>query len=46
MLGVKYVAPVFDSSGYGNASREYIYSLHNKGVPITVTKTEIGRAHV
>lgn len=36
MLGVKYVAPVFDSSGYGNASREYIYSLHNRGVPITV----------
>lgn len=36
MKGVKYVAPVFDNSGYGEASRNYILSLYNAGVPITV----------
>jgi glycosyltransferase involved in cell wall biosynthesis len=36
MRGVKYVAPVFDSSGYASASRNYIFSLYKKGIPICV----------
>jgi len=35
-IGVKYVGPVLDISGYANACREYIFSLHDKGLPITV----------
>lgn len=34
--GIKYVAPVFDASGYAQASRGYILALHNLGIPITV----------
>ena len=37
MVGVKYIGPVGDFSGYGEASRNYILSLNAKGVPITVT---------
>ncbi len=36
MEGIKYIAPILDFSGYGEASRNYILSLHDKGVPITV----------
>lgn len=36
MKGIKYIAPVMDFSGYGEASRNYILSLHDKGIPITV----------
>jgi glycosyltransferase involved in cell wall biosynthesis len=36
MRGVKYVGPVSDFSGYGEAARNYVLSLHKKGVPITV----------
>jgi glycosyltransferase involved in cell wall biosynthesis len=34
--GVKYICPVFDQSGYGEASRNYVLALHRAGVPITV----------
>jgi glycosyltransferase involved in cell wall biosynthesis len=37
MNGIKYIAPVLDFSGYGEASRNYILALHEKGIPITVT---------
>ncbi len=36
MKGIKYIAPVLDFSGYGEASRNYILSLHKKGIPVTV----------
>ena len=36
MKGIKYVAPIFDNSGYSSASREYILALHKFGIPITV----------
>lgn len=34
--GIKYVGPIFDASGYAQASRGYILALHKLGVPITV----------
>lgn len=37
MYGVKYVGPVNDFSGYGEASRNYIFSLHERGIPVTVS---------
>ena len=37
MKGIKYCCPINDVSGYGNSSREYVLSLHKKGVPIRVT---------
>ena len=36
MAGVKYVGPVFDGSGYAEAARNYVLSIHNKGYPITL----------
>lgn len=36
MKGVKYASPIHDYSGYSSAARNYIFSLHKKGVPITV----------
>lgn len=36
MVGVKYIAPVFDFSGYGAAARSYIFALHAAGISITV----------
>jgi len=37
MNGVKYIAPVSDFSGYGEASRNYVLSLHKRGIPVTVS---------
>ncbi len=34
--GIKYVAPLFDMSGYGQASRGYVLALHRLGIPITI----------
>ena len=36
MPGVKYIAPVFDGSGYAEASRNYVLAIHAKGYPITL----------
>lgn len=36
MIGVKYISPCKDHSGYGEASRNYILALHRSGVPVTV----------
>lgn len=36
MRGVKYIAPFYDFSGYGEASRNYILALHRAGVPLTI----------
>jgi glycosyltransferase involved in cell wall biosynthesis len=34
--GIKYIGPVFDHSGYGEASRNYVLALSRAGVPITL----------
>lgn len=36
MPGVKYIGPVFDGSGYAEAARNYVLSIHRKGYPITL----------
>jgi glycosyltransferase involved in cell wall biosynthesis len=36
VVGVKYIGPVFDHSGYGEASRNYVLALHRAGVPVTL----------
>ena len=36
MKRVKYIGPVFDHSGYGEASRNYVLALHKAGVPLTL----------
>ncbi len=36
MPGIKYIGPVFDPSGYAEAARNYVLSLHQKGYPITL----------
>jgi len=49
MPGVKYIGPVFDGSGYAEAARNYVLSIHKKGYPITLapitfekTRPELG----
>ena len=34
--GIKYVAPMFDASGYAQAARGYAAALHQLGIPITI----------
>jgi len=34
--GIKYIGPLFDASGYAQASRGYALSLHNLGIPLTL----------
>ena len=34
--GIKYVAPVFDGSGYGQASRSYVLALNKLSIPLTL----------
>ena len=34
--GIKYIGPCLDSSGYAQATRDYILALYKAGVPITV----------
>jgi glycosyltransferase involved in cell wall biosynthesis len=50
MPGVKYIGPVFDGSGYAEAARNYVLSIHQKGYPITLapisfekTRPDLGR---
>lgn len=35
--GIKYMAPFLDNSGYAQASRDIIMSLHNAGIPLTLS---------
>ena len=37
MAGVKYIGPLFDGSGYSEAARNYVLSIHKQGYPITVS---------
>jgi len=34
--GIKYFGPIFDHSGYGQASRGYVLALNRLGVPLTL----------
>jgi glycosyltransferase involved in cell wall biosynthesis len=34
--GIKYIGPIFDASGYGQAARGYVLALHRLGIPITL----------
>ena len=36
MIGIKYICPITDHSGYGEASRNYVLALHRAGIPLTV----------
>jgi len=36
IVGIKYIAPFYDGSGYAKASREYVLALHKQGVPLTI----------
>ena len=42
MSGVKYIGPVFDGSGYGEAARNYVLAIHRQDYPISVTPIEFG----
>lgn len=35
--GIKYVAPLFDNSGYAQASRGNVLALHKLGIPLTLS---------
>jgi glycosyltransferase involved in cell wall biosynthesis len=37
MAGVKYIGPVFDGSGYAEAARNYVLSIHKKGYPVQLS---------
>jgi glycosyltransferase involved in cell wall biosynthesis len=37
MVGVKYIGPVFDGSGYAEAARNYVLSIYRKGYPIQLS---------
>ncbi|MFA5409685.1 MAG: glycosyltransferase [Bacilli bacterium] len=48
--GIKYISPIFDLSGYGQASRGYVLALHRMGIPLTLSpvsfesvKTDFGK---
>jgi len=40
MPGVKFIAPVFEASGYAAAARNYILALYEQGYPVTVHPVE------
>lgn len=35
--GIKYISPLLDGSGYGEASRGYVLALHEAGIPVTAS---------
>lgn len=37
MPGVKYIGPVFDGSGYAEAARNYVLSIHRQGYPVKLS---------
>lgn len=42
--GIKYIAPIFDNSGYAKASRGNILALHKLGVPLTLAPVSFEQA--
>ena len=45
ILGIKYIAPLFDSSGYAKAARGNILALHKLGVPLTIKPISFEKIH-
>jgi len=43
--GIRYTAPVFDSSGYAKASRGNILALHSAGIPIKINPISFDKDH-
>lgn len=43
--GIRYVGPIFDSSGYARACRGNILALHDAGVPITISPISFESIH-
>jgi len=43
--GIKYIAPMFDNSGYAKASRGNILALHRLGVPLTLFPISFEKTH-
>jgi len=41
--GIKYIGPLFDGSGYGQAARGNVMALHKLGVPITLAPVSFER---
>jgi glycosyltransferase involved in cell wall biosynthesis len=41
--GIRYVGPLFDGSGYGQAARGYLLALHKAGMPITLRAVSFER---
>jgi len=41
--GIKYVGPIFDHSGYAQASRGYILALNRLGIPLTLDPIKFDR---
>ncbi len=44
IVGIKYIAPVMDNSGYAKASRQNILALNSLGVPVTVQSISFEQA--
>ncbi len=45
ITGIKYKGPIFDQSGYGQACRGNILSLHKLGIPITLELLSFEQSH-
>lgn len=45
LKGIKYVAPIFDHSGYGAASRGYVLALHKLGIPLVIDPITFDKEH-
>ena len=43
--GIKYIAPMFDNSGYAQASRGNILAIHEKGIPLTLKPISFESIH-
>lgn len=46
MPGVKYIGPVFDGSGYAEATRQCVLAIHRQGYPITLEPTSYERTRL
>ena len=44
ITGIKYIAPIFDNSGYAQAARGYALALHRLGIPITLSSVSFEKA--
>ena len=36
IIGIKYIAPLLDGSGYARAARDYVLALYNLGIQLTI----------